>query len=82
MMTEEEYAAFEASGGDKNFLKKFMNLEKGEEIEAWEKASTVYEPDSDDEQVQAATIGELPGKQLAELQVFVDVLCLKWKMYN
>lgn len=57
MMTEEEYNAFQASGGDKNFLKKFMGLADDEEIEAWEKASTVYAPDSDDEQVQNAKVG-------------------------
>lgn len=58
-MTEEEYAAFQASGGDKAFLKKFMGLAEGEEIEAWEKASTVYAADSDDEQVNKAKIGKL-----------------------
>jgi len=61
MMTEEEYKEFQASGGDKNFLKKFMKLEDGEEIEAWEKASTVYEPDSDDEQVKKAKVGKQDG---------------------
>lgn len=58
MMTEEEYKAFEASGGDKKFLRKFMKLEDGEEVEAWEKASTVYGADSDDEQVKKAKVGE------------------------
>ena len=57
MMTEEEYKAFQESGGDKKFLKKFMNLEEGEESEAWEKASTVYGADSDDEQVAKAAVG-------------------------
>lgn len=58
MMTEEEYKAFQASGGDKAFLKKFMGLGDGEEIEAWEKASTVYAADSDDEQVNNAKAGQ------------------------
>ena len=57
MMTEEEYKAFQASGGDKKFLKKLMGLADDEEIEAWEKASTVYGADSDDEQVQNAKVG-------------------------
>ena len=50
MLTEEEYEAFQAAGGDPEFLKKFMNLEKGEKIEDWEKASTVY--DDDDPEVE------------------------------
>ena len=48
-LTEEEYEAFEKSGGDKEMLKKFMKLEEGEVLEKWERASTVYEADSDDE---------------------------------
>ena len=47
MMSEEEYNAFVASGGDPNFLKKFITLNKGETIEDWEKASTVYSADND-----------------------------------
>lgn len=58
MMTEEEYAAFQASGGDKKLLKKMMGLADDEEIEAWEKASTVYAADSDDEQVNKAKVGQ------------------------
>jgi len=50
MLTEEEYQAFQNSGGDPNFLKKFMNLDNGETIEDWEKASTVY--DDDDPQLE------------------------------
>lgn len=57
MMTEEEYNAFQASGGDKNLLKKLLGLGQDEEIESWEKASTVYGADSDDEQVKAAAVG-------------------------
>lgn len=48
-MTEEEYVAFEKSGGSKEMLKKLMKLGEGEDIEEWEKASTVYEVGSDDE---------------------------------
>ena len=50
MMTEEEYKQFQASGGDPEFLKKFLKLEDGEVIEDWEKASTVY--DDDDPEIQ------------------------------
>lgn len=57
-MTEDEYAAFQASGGDKNFLKKMMGLGDDEDIEGWEKASTVYAADSDDEQVNNAKAGK------------------------
>jgi len=45
LLTEEEYAAFQAAGGDPKFLEKFMNLGAGEKIEDWEKASTVYDDD-------------------------------------
>lgn len=51
MLTEDEYNEFLKSGGDPNFLKKFMDLKKGEVIEGWDKASTVYS-DSDDPAVQ------------------------------
>ena len=34
------------------FLRRFMDLGKDDVIEAWDKASTVYSADSDDEQVQ------------------------------
>ena len=57
MLTEEEYAAFEKSGGDKAFLAKFMKLDAGEEIDSFEKASTVYGADSDDEETQNAQVG-------------------------
>ena len=50
MMTEEEYKQFQESGGDPEFLKKFLKLEDGEVIEDWEKASTVY--DDDDPEIQ------------------------------
>ena len=49
MLTEEEYRQFQEAGGDPEFLKKFMNLEPGEQIEDWEKASTVFEDDNDPE---------------------------------
>ena len=49
MLTEDEYAAFIASGGNPDFLKKFIKLEKGEVIEDWEKASTVYSATGDAE---------------------------------
>ena len=52
MLTEEEYAAFMAAGGDPEFLKKFIQLKPGEVIEDWEKASTVYSA-TDDPDVQA-----------------------------
>lgn len=58
MLTEEEYAAFEKSGGDKKMLQKLMKLEEGETIDRWEKASTVYGADSDDEETQQAAVGE------------------------
>lgn len=73
MMTEEEYKAFQASGGDKNFLKKFLGLGKGEEIESWEKASTVYAADSDDEQVKAAKVGQrIIGDDGVVYEIVVD----------
>lgn len=50
LLTEEEYAAFQEAGGDPKFLEKFMKLEKGEKIEDWEKASTVF--DDDDPQLE------------------------------
>ncbi|XP_064632370.1 uncharacterized protein LOC135490795 isoform X2 [Lineus longissimus] len=49
LMTEDEFAEFQKSGGDVNFLKKFIKLEQGEEIENWEKASTVYSASDDEE---------------------------------
>lgn len=51
LMTEEEFRQFQESGGDPEFLKKFIKLENGEKIEDWEKASTVYSA-SDDVEVQ------------------------------
>ncbi|XP_067932252.1 myosin-2 heavy chain-like [Watersipora subatra] len=73
MMTEEEYEQFQASGGDKNFLKKFMGLKDGEEIEQWEKASTVYGADSDDEQVKNAKVGQrIVGDDGVVYEIYVD----------
>lgn len=48
MLTEEEYQAFQESGGDPSFLQKYLG--KDEKIEDWEKASTVY--DDDDPQLE------------------------------
>ncbi len=39
------------SGGDVKFLRKFLDLGKDDVIETWDKASTVYAADSDDEEV-------------------------------
>lgn len=50
LMTEEEFKAFQESGGDMNMLKKYLKLGKDDVIENWEKASTVYSA-SDDEAV-------------------------------
>lgn len=52
LMTEEEYGEFMKTGGDANFLKKFLDLGKDDVIEDWEKASTVYAADSDDEDLK------------------------------
>lgn len=52
MLTEDEYKQFVESGGDPNFLKKFIQLDKGEVIDSWEKASTVYSGGSDDVEIQ------------------------------
>ena len=48
LMTAEEYAEFQASGGDVNLLKKYMDIGKDDVIEDWEKASTVYSADNDE----------------------------------
>ncbi|XP_059175867.1 uncharacterized protein LOC131955682 [Physella acuta] len=72
MLTEDEYNEFLKSGGDPNFLKKFMDLKKGEVIENWEKASTVYS-DSDDPAVQKAKAGDrIVGKDGKIYEIFVD----------
>ena len=55
LMTEEEYAQFQATGGDLNFLKKFLPLGKDDVIEGWEKASTVYS--CDDEEMKNGEMG-------------------------
>lgn len=59
MLTEEEYEAFEAAGDDQEaFLQRFVKLEKGEKIEKWEKESTVYGGDSDDELIKTGQAGQ------------------------
>lgn len=73
LLTEEEYAAFQAAGGDPEFLKKFMKLEKGEVIEDWEKASTVF--DDDDPELQTAKAGQrIVGEDGTVYEVVVDPL--------
>lgn len=73
MLTEEEYQAFQDAGGDPEFLKRFIKLEKGERIEDWEKASTVY--DDDDPDLQTAVAGQkIVGKDGAIYEVVVDPL--------
>ncbi|XP_055882530.1 uncharacterized protein LOC106061672 isoform X1 [Biomphalaria glabrata] len=72
MLTEDEYNEFIKSGGDPNFLKKFMDLKKGEVIENWEKASTVYS-DKDDQELQKAKAGDrIIGKDGTVYEVYVD----------
>ena len=56
LMTEEEYAEFQDSGGDVSLLKKFMDIGKDDIIEDWEKGSTVYAA-SDDEDVETGIEG-------------------------
>ncbi|XP_060590079.1 uncharacterized protein LOC132745239 isoform X2 [Ruditapes philippinarum] len=73
LLTEEEYRAFQEAGGDPEFLKRFMKLEKGEVIEDWEKASTVF--DDDDPELATATAGQrIVGKDGAVYEVVVDPL--------
>ncbi|ESP04566.1 hypothetical protein LOTGIDRAFT_237314 [Lottia gigantea] len=75
MMTEDEYKEFQESGGNPDFLKKFITLEKGEEIEDWEKASTVYSAASDDIEFKKAKAGQrIVGKDGAVYEVVVDPL--------
>ncbi|CAL1528526.1 unnamed protein product [Lymnaea stagnalis] len=72
MLTEDEYNEFLKSGGDPNFLKKFMKLEKGEVIEDWEKASTVYSG-GDDPDVKKAKAGDrIIGKDGTIYEIYVD----------
>ncbi|XP_052781998.1 uncharacterized protein LOC128218381 [Mya arenaria] len=73
LLTEEEYAAFQAAGGDPKFLERFMDLGAGEKIEDWEKASTVY--DDDDPQLQMAKAGQrIVGEDGTVYEVVVDPL--------
>lgn len=73
LLTEEEYQAFQDAGGDPEFLKKFMRLEKGEKIEDWEKASTVY--DGDDAELEMTKAGQrIVGKDGELYEVVVDPL--------
>ena len=62
LMTEAEYKEFLATGGDTNFLKKFMDMNPDDVIENWEKASTVYSAGSDDEVLKHGTCPELYRK--------------------
>ncbi|KAK6175190.1 hypothetical protein SNE40_013705 [Patella caerulea] len=73
LMTEDEFQEFQESGGNPEFLKRFITLEKGEEIEDWEKASTVYSAASDDIEMQKAKPGQrIVGKDGAVYEVVVD----------
>ncbi|XP_033745323.1 LOW QUALITY PROTEIN: uncharacterized protein LOC117330881 [Pecten maximus] len=75
MLTEDEYKQFVEAGGDPEFLKKFIQLEKGEVIDSWEKASTVYSGGSDQEMIQKAKVGErIVGKDGAVYEIIVDPL--------
>lgn len=75
MLTEDEYKQFVEAGGDPEFLKKFIQLEKGEVIDSWEKASTVYSGGSDHEMIQKAKVGErIVGKDGAVYEIVVDPL--------
>ncbi|XP_046563193.1 uncharacterized protein LOC124272090 isoform X4 [Haliotis rubra] len=72
LLTEDEFRAFQESGGDPEFLKKFIKLDKGEIIEDWEKASTIYSA-TDEPDVQAAKPGtRLVGKDGVVYEVVVD----------
>ena len=74
MMTEDEYKAFQESGGDNNALKKYLNLDKDAVIESWDKASTVY-ADSDNEELNNAKDGaQIVGKDGNVYKVVVDPL--------
>ncbi|XP_064617427.1 uncharacterized protein LOC135481681, partial [Liolophura sinensis] len=76
LLTEDEYKAFQEQGGDPEFLKKFIKLEKGEAIEDWEKASTVYEASDDEDDVfkKAKAGTKLIGKDGTVYEVVVDPL--------
>ena len=70
LLTEEEYKKFQESGGDPDFLKQFIKLEKGEVIDSWEKASTVYSAGSD---IADAKEGQrIVGKDGEIYEVVVD----------
>lgn len=64
LLTEEEYKQFMESGGNPDFLKKFIELEKGEVIDSWEKASTVFSG-GDDEEIKN-------GKRLWFLKLYLQ----------
>nr|XP_034317865.1 zinc finger CCCH domain-containing protein 13 isoform X1 [Crassostrea gigas] len=74
LLTEEEYKQFMESGGNPDFLKKFIELEKGEVIDSWEKASTVFSGE-DDEEIKNAKEGQrIVGKDGTVYEVVVDPL--------
>uniref|UniRef100_K1Q718 Uncharacterized protein n=1 Tax=Magallana gigas TaxID=29159 RepID=K1Q718_MAGGI len=74
LLTEEEYKQFMESGGNPDFLKKFIELEKGEVIDSWEKASTVFSG-GDDEEIKNAKEGQrIVGKDGTVYEVVVDPL--------
>ena len=74
MMTQQEFDEFQATGGDVNALKKYMNLDKDAVIETWDKASTVY-ADSDDEDIKQAKDGaKIVGKDGNIYKIVVDPL--------
>ncbi|KAK3580637.1 hypothetical protein CHS0354_013399 [Potamilus streckersoni] len=74
LLTEEEYRQFQEAGGDPEFLKKFIKLEKGEVIEDWEKASTVYSAGDDPEMQKAKPGTRIVGKDGTVYEVVVDPL--------
>ncbi|XP_061187777.1 uncharacterized protein LOC133195840 [Saccostrea echinata] len=75
LLTEDEYKQFMESGGNPDFLKKFIPLEKGEVIDSWEKASTVYSGGDDDPEFKNAKEGQrIVGKDGTVYEVVVDPL--------
>ena len=71
LMTEEEYKAFQESGGDMNMLKKYLDLGKDDVIEGWEKASTVYAGDSDDEDLVKGVFDYVSKWLLVQIKLYI-----------